>query len=248
VTGSAVPRLRRAAVAAKAVVFLLDGDNTLLDNDRVQADLREHLARRFGAAARDRYGAIVERLRAELGYTDYLGALQRYRAEHPHEPCLLLMPSWLIDYPVRERLYPGVPAVVDRLKRWGRVVILCDGDVVFRPRKVQRAGLCDAVDGHGFISIQKAQQLADVAAREPAARYVLVDDKPGILAAVRAAWGDRVTTVLPRQGRYAHDPAVRAADPPADVVIERIGDLLVLEREALVPPAAAAGGGTGGAR
>lgn len=208
------------------IVFLIDVDNTLLDNDGIQQDLKEHLERSFGPAARDRYWTILEDLFAELGYRDYIGALQRYRAEHPLHVELLSMSSFLIDYPFPDRLYPGALEVVKRLDSVAPTVLLSDGDVVFQPRKVERAGLSDAVNGRVLIYIHKEEALDDVERRYPAEHYVLVDDKLRILAAVKQCWGERVTTVLPRQGAYAHDPAVISAFPPADVTIERIKDLL----------------------
>ncbi len=218
------------------VVFLVDVDNTLLDNDHVQADLKRHLEREFGAAARDRYWAILEELFTTLGYRDYLGALQRYRVEHPHEPHLLAMSSYLVDYPFANRLYPGSLDVLEKFRGWGPTVILSDGDVVFQPRKVERSGIGEAVGGHVLIYIHKEKELDDVARRYPARHYVLVDDKPRILTAVKAVWGGRVTTVFPRQGSYAHDPAALAACPPADVTVGRIGELLDYDLAALLPP------------
>jgi FMN phosphatase YigB (HAD superfamily) len=208
------------------VVFLVDVDDTLLENDRIQNDLREHLEREFGADCRDRYWNILEALFEELGYRDYLGALQRYRVEHPTDIRLLSMSSYLVDYPFADRLYPGALEVLDRLRSWGQTVILSDGDVVFQPRKVERSGISEAVGGHVLIYIHKEQALADVERRYPAERYVMVDDKLRILAATKKAWGDRVTTVFPRQGKFANDPEALAAYPPADVTIERIADLL----------------------
>jgi FMN phosphatase YigB (HAD superfamily) len=212
-------------VAPKPIVFLVDVDNTLLDNDGIQADLKRHLEREFGIAARDRYWTILEQLFAELGYRDYLGALQRYRVEHPEDIHLLTMSSYLVDYPFADRLYPRALEALKHLRGWGRTVILSDGDVVFQPRKVERSGIFAAVDGHVLIYIHKEAELDDVERRYPAAHYVLIDDKPRILTAVKAAWGERVTTVLPRQGQFAN-----AADansfPPPDTTIERIGDLL----------------------
>jgi FMN phosphatase YigB (HAD superfamily) len=216
-----------------ATVFLVDVDNTLLDNDLVQDDIRRHLEREYGAGARDRYWAILENLMAELGYRDYLGALQRYRVEHPLDIDLLAMSSFLVDYPFANRLYPGALDVLGRLGRAGRTVILSDGDVVFQPRKVERSGIAAAVAGRVLIYIHKERSLEDVARRFPARRYVLVDDKPRILAAVKQAWGARVTTVLPRQGQYAHDPAGLAARPAPDFAIDRIGDLLTCDLSAL---------------
>jgi FMN phosphatase YigB (HAD superfamily) len=208
------------------LVFLVDVDNTLLDNDGIQQDLKDHIEQVFGLAARERYWRILEDLFAELGYRDYIGALQRYRVEHPREVELLSMSSFLIDYPFADRLFPAALDVLQRLKSFGPTVILSDGDVVFQPRKVERAGLSDAVDGHVLIYIHKEEVLDDVERRYPAEHYVLVDDKLRILSAVKEIWGERVTTVFPRQGIYAHDPQVLSAFPPADVTIEHIGDLL----------------------
>ena len=208
------------------IVFLVDVDNTLLDNDRIQQDLKDHLERAFGLASRERYWMILEDLFAELGYRDYIGALQRYRVEHPRDVELLSMSSFLLDYPFADRLFPAALEVLKRLRSLGPTVILSDGDVVFQPRKVERAGLSDAVDGRVLIYIHKEEALDDVERRYPAAHYVLVDDKLRILEAVKRFWGGRVTTVFPRQGIYAHDPQVISAFAPADVTIERIGDLL----------------------
>jgi len=208
------------------IVVLVDVDNTLLDNDGIQQDLRDHLERTFGPAARERYWRILEDLFAELGYRDYIGALQRYRAEHPHHVELLSMSSFLMDYPFADRLFPAALDVLKRLRRFGPTVILSDGDVVFQPRKVEHAGLSDAVDGRVLIYIHKEDALDDVERRYPAEHYVLVDDKLRILAAVKQFWGERVTTVFPRQGSYAHDPKISSAFPPADVTIECIKELL----------------------
>jgi hypothetical protein len=210
-------------------VFLVDVDNTLLDNDHIQADLKRHLEREFGAASRDRYWAILEQLFNELGYRDYLGALQRFRVEHPKDIHLLSMSSYLVDYPFANRLYPGALDVLERFRGWAQTVILSDGDVVFQPRKVERSGIFETVDGHVLIYIHKEEELADVEQRYPAGHYVLVDDKPRILAAVKKVWGDRVTTVLPRQGQFAHAPDAASYRPAADLTVERIGDLLAYD-------------------
>ena len=216
------------------IVFLVDVDNTLLDNDRVQADIRDHLEREFGPACRDRYWAILEQLMDELGYRDYLGALQRYRVEHPQDIHLLSMSSFLVDYPFANRLFPGALDALGRFRGWGRTVILSDGDVVFQPRKVERSGIAEAVDGHVLIYIHKERALGDVERRYPSRHYVLVDDKPRILAAVKEAWGGRVTTVFPRQGQYARDAKARASFPAPDLTVERIGDLLAYDLPALL--------------
>jgi hypothetical protein len=212
-------------MTSSTTVFLVDVDNTLLDNDRIQADLRHHLEREFGPVCRDRYWTILEQLFTELGYRDYLGALQRYRVEHPKDIHLLSMSSYLVDYPFANRLYPGALDVLERMRGWGRTVILSDGDVVFQPRKVERSGIFEAVEGRVLIYIHKEEELGDVEQRYPAAHYVLVDDKPRILAAVKKAWGDRVTTILPRQGQFALAPDA-ASYPAADLTVERIGDLV----------------------
>ena len=207
-------------------VFLLDCDNTLLDNDRVQLDLKAHLAHEFGAENRDKYWEILEALRKELGYVDYLGALQRFRLEAMTDPRVLRMSAFLVDYPFAERLYPNALAVVAHLRRWGPTVVLSDGDVVFQPRKIERSGLWQAVEGRVLIYIHKERMLDDVVRHYPARHYVMVDDKLNILAAMKAIWSDRLTTVFPRQGHYAFDPKIIAAHPAADVTVERIGDLL----------------------
>jgi FMN phosphatase YigB (HAD superfamily) len=213
-------------MAPHKAVFLFDVDNTLLDNDRVVADLMHHLEHEVGHARQQRYWEIFEALRSELGYADYLGALQRYRIEYPRDPHLLTVSSYLVNYPFANRLFPGSLDVLDHCKTWGPVVILSDGDVVFQPRKVERSGLFEAVDGHVLIYVHKELELDDVEHRYPADQYVLVDDKLRILTAVKNVWGQRVTTVFPRQGHYALDPKELATYPPADVRIERIGELM----------------------
>jgi FMN phosphatase YigB (HAD superfamily) len=216
------------------VVFLFDVDNTLLDNDRVQDDLMNHLEREFGAESRDRYWAIFEELRAELGYADYLGALQRYRLEDLCDPRLLMMSSFLVDYPFANRLYPGSLDALEHVRTWGLTVILSDGDVVFQPRKVQRSGLWEAVEGRVLIYIHKEQMVDDVERRYSARHYVMVDDKLRILTAMKKIWGNRLTTVFPRQGHYALDRKNIAAYPPADLTVERIGDLVNYDLPALL--------------
>jgi hypothetical protein len=212
-------------MAENSIVFLLDVDNTLLDNDRVIADLRQHLTDAFGVERQERYWAIFEELRSQLGYADYLGALQRYRAENPRDPHFIEVSLYLADYPFADRLFANALKVVAHLGQWGPTVILSDGDVVFQPRKVERSGLLKAVAGRALIYIHKEEELDDVERRFPSQHYVLVDDKLRILSAVKKTWGDRLTTVFPRQGHYATDPKELAKHPPADVTIDRIGDL-----------------------
>src|SRR5919107_8674 len=215
------------------VVFLFDVDNTLLDNDRVTADLRRFLEREVGAARAGRYWAIFEELRAELGYADYLGALQRYRVECPYDSHLLAVSTYLVNSPFANRLFPNSLDVIEHCGQWGPVVILSDGEVVFQTRKVERSGLFEAVGGNILIYIHKELELADVERRYPAGHYVMVDDKLRILAAMKEIWGPRLTTVFPRQGHYALDPSVTTKYPPADVTVERIGDLLDYDLPAL---------------
>ncbi|HEX9108167.1 MAG TPA: HAD family hydrolase [Longimicrobiales bacterium] len=207
-------------------VFLFDVDNTLLDNDRVAADLRQHLEATVGHERQERYWSAFEKLRAELGYADYLGALQRYRIDYPHDPNLLAVSHFLLEYPFAERLYPGALEAVRYAGSLGKAVILSDGDVVFQPHKVWRSGLYDAFAGAVLIYIHKELELEDVERRYPAAHYVLVDDKVRILTAVKQAWGERVTTVFPRQGHYALDEDVVRRYPAPDITLERIGELV----------------------
>ena len=219
-------------------VYLFDVDNTLLDNDRVIADLRAHLVAAFGAQSASRYWAGFEALRSELGYADYLGALQRYRVEADCDPQLLAMSSFLIDYPFASRVYTGALDALANVRHRGPTVILSDGDVVFQPRKINRSGLWDAVEGRVLIYIHKEQMLADLQRRHPARHYVMVDDKLRILTAMKAQMGARLTTVFVRQGHYALDLAAIAAFPPADLTIERIGALDVGELNAALSIAA----------
>jgi len=216
------------------VVFLFDVDNTLIDNDRVAEDLRQHLERELGRDCEERYWTIFEALRIENGYADYLGALQRYRAERPRDQGVLTVSSFLIDYPFANRLYPNSLDVIERFRASGPVVILSDGDAVFQPRKVRRSGLFEAVNGKVLIYIHKEGELDDVADRYPADHYVLVDDKLRILTECKRAWRTRVTTVFPRQGHYAHDAKLLSTYPGADVTVERIGELLEWTAERLV--------------
>jgi FMN phosphatase YigB (HAD superfamily) len=219
------------------VVFLFDVDNTLLDNDRVAADLQRHLTRSFGEENQQRYWTIFEELREELGYADYLGALQRYRIEYPHARHLIEFSRFLIDYPFANRLFPGSLDVLDQFAAWGPTVIFSDGDVVFQPRKVERSGLYDCVEGRVLIYVHKEHELDEVEKRFPAEHYVLIDDKLRILSAIKKVWGVRLTTIFPRQGHYAHDPEVLRSYPRADVEVERIGDLAQMDLPALLAAA-----------
>jgi FMN phosphatase YigB (HAD superfamily) len=218
----------------KPIVFLVDVDNTLLDNDRIQEDLKRHIECQFGPECRDRFWAIQEHLFEELGYRDYLGAFQRFRIENPYDPQIVTAATFLVDYPFANRLYPGALDVLEKFRGWGRTVILSDGDVVFQPRKVERSGIFEAVEGQVLIYIHKEEALDDVKRRFPAEHYVLVDDKLRILDAIKKCWGNRVTTVFPKQGKFANDQKVLGLYPKADVTIERISDLLYCELHELL--------------
>src|SRR5215831_19948933 len=224
--------------SGQRIVFLFDVDNTLLDNDRVTADLKRHLEEQVGPERQQRYWDLFEQLRTELGYADYLGALQRYRVQYPRDPGLLTVSHFLVNYPFATRLYPDSLDAIEHVKQWGKAVILSDGDVVFQPLKIERSGIYESVKGNVLIYIHKEQELEDVEQRFPASHYVLIDDKLRILAAVKKIWGAKVTTVFPRQGHYAHDPKILAENPPADVSIDRIGDLLDYDLAALTGRAA----------
>jgi FMN phosphatase YigB (HAD superfamily) len=222
------------------LVFLFDVDNTLLDNDRVSADLKQHLEKEVGHERQQRYWQFFEELRAELGYADYLGALQRYRAEYPRDPNLLTVSEFLVEYPFANRLFPNSLDVLDYVKQFGQPVILSDGDVVFQPRKIRRSALFSAVDGNVLIYVHKELELDDIIERYPADNYVLIDDKLRILTAIKRAWGRRVTTVFPRQGHYATDTKALAAYPPADITIRRIGELVEFDLQDFLGAADAA--------
>ena len=215
------------------VVFLFDVDNTLLDNDCVTKDLRAFLLEEVGLERCERYWQIFEELRAELGYADYLGALQRYRVENPYDSHLLAVSTYLVNYHFANRLFPNSLDVLEHCRQFGDVVILTDGDVVFQPRKIERSGLFEAVAGNILIYIHKEHELADLERRYPAKHYVLIDDKLRILSAIKEIWGNRVTTVFVRQGHYALDEKEISKYSPADLTIEKIGELMNFDLEQL---------------
>ena len=218
--------MNEADDSSTRVIFLFDVDNTLLDNDRVAADLQRHLASEIDAEGAQEYWRIFEQLRTEVGYADYLGALQRYRDKHPRALHLVCVSDFLINYSFVERLFPDALKVIEHVQQWGPAVILSDGDVVFQPLKISRSGLANAVSGRVLIYVHKEQELDDVERCYPSEHYVLVDDKLRILAGVKQFWGSRVTTIFVRQGHYAADPKILASYPSADISVERIGDLL----------------------
>ena len=216
------------------IVFLLDVDNTLLDNDRFKADLDTRLLRDFGAAGRDRYWAFYESERGRLGYADYLAALQAFRVGLDDDPDLLQMSAFMLDYPFAERFYPGALGAIAHLRTLGTPVVLSDGDIVFQPRKVQRSGIWDAVAGRVLIYLHKQHMLEAVQRRFPARHYVMVDDKPKLLAAMKTVMGERLTTVFVRQGHYASESTDHVIAPAPDVVIDRIDALTGFDLQAFV--------------
>jgi FMN phosphatase YigB (HAD superfamily) len=216
------------------LVFLFDVDDTLLDNDHVERDLREHLSHWLSPKARDRYFEILEQIRHDIGYADFLGALEKYRIEKLHDTRVLRMSIWLVDYPFAQRLYPNALDVIEHVRRWGVPVILSDGDAVFQPRKVEQSGLWEVFKGHVLIYIHKETMLEDVEKLYPAKHYVMVDDKLRLLAAIKEFWGRRVTTVFVKQGHYANNPEILSRYPSADLSVERIGNLLDYNLEAFL--------------
>jgi FMN phosphatase YigB (HAD superfamily) len=241
--GSTIEQMKRRTpkkTGRAKVVFLFDVDNTMLNNDQVIADLTKYLRREVGPKRARCYWAMFEQLRTRLGYADYLGSLQRYRSEYPHDLGLLAVSRFLINYPFANRLFPNSLDVIERVKQWGTAVLLTDGDVVFQPRKVECSGLFEAVNGNVLIYVHKEQELDDVAERFPADHYVMVDDKLRILAAIKKIWGRRVTTVFVRQGHYALDSKILSTCLAADMRVERIGDLLNFKLQELVPQTASA--------
>ena len=223
-------------MTSHSIVFLFDVDNTLLDHDQVTADLRQHLTSTVGQGESRRYWELFEQIRSELGYADYLGALQRYRLENPHHSQLLTVSYFLLGYPFANRLFPGALDAVKHVKQWGTPVILSDGDVVFQPRKVYNSGLYERFDGNVLLYVHKEHELDDVETRFPAAHYVLIDDKVRILAAVKAIWEDRVTTIFVRQGHYALDAAAVAKYPSPDIELERIGEMMDFSLDDILKP------------
>lgn len=222
---------KKRSPSSGGLVFFFDVDNTLLDNDGVLKDVRAYLSREVGERRANRYWKIFENLREELQYADYLGALQRYRCQYPHDIHLLQVADFLLDYPFAKRLYPDSLKVLQRAHRWGTVALLSDGDVVFQPRKVLRSGLAKAVRGCVLIYVHKQDQLRDAQKRFPADHYVVFDDKLHLLAAIKKIWKNRVTTVFVRQGHYAFDRKIISSNPPADITVEGIGELLKFEKQ-----------------
>lgn len=213
-----------------SLVFLFDVDNTLLDNDRFGADLSARLEHAVGVDGRDRYNAIDKEIRSQVGYADYLGTLQRLRGNDGATPYMDLA-FFLLDYPFDERRFTGALEAVDHVRTMGRPVIMSDGDTVFQPRKIRRAGLWDAFRGDVLIYVHKEDMLDDMQRRYPADHYVMVDDKPRILVAMKKLMGEKVTTVFVRQGHYAAAAGADLEAAPPDITIDAIGDLASMPAE-----------------
>jgi FMN phosphatase YigB (HAD superfamily) len=211
---------------AHDIVFLFDVDNTLLDNDHVEADIKAYLTQAYGVGERDSYWRHLEKIRGESGYVDYLGALERLRLDMMHRPEVLRMSNWLLDYPFADRAYEGAFDAVNHVKQFARPVILSDGDAVFQPHKIARSGLWDLFENRVLIYVHKEQELDEVARLYPAQHYVLIDDKVRILSAVKKIWAERVTTVYVKQGHYARELQGRAHSPQPDIELAQIGDLM----------------------
>ncbi len=212
-------------LTSSPIVFLLDVDNTLIDNDRFGSDLTARLYQEFGQPECERYWSIYGALRDKHGFADYLGALQDFRTGCNNEAALLQMSKFLLDYPFNERVYPRARDAIRHMNGMGNTVILSDGDIVFQPRKIQRSGLWDAVEGRVLVYLHKERMLAVMQRHFPATHYVMLDDKPKLLAAMKRVLADRMTTVFVRQGHYAADSEPVAIDPAPDLVVEHIGDL-----------------------
>jgi FMN phosphatase YigB (HAD superfamily) len=213
---------------ASGIVFLLDVDNTLLDNDGFAVELSAHLDELFGADQRLRYWQIFEDLRAKSGVADYLGSLQAFRLGLDDDPKLLDVSQFLLEFPFSKLLFPRALDAIAHLRGMGRPVVLSDGDVVFQPRKIRHSGIWDAVEGAVLIYLHKEKVMDHVQKRHPAAHYVAVDDKPNLLAAMKLIMQDKLTTVFVRQGHYALAPGSNSVSPAPDRVIERIGDIATL--------------------
>lgn len=204
------------------IAFLFDVDNTLLDNDRFEAELRAWLPEAVGAHGAEAYWQAFDARHARRDYVDYLGAVQDCR-DASDDPGWLSVGEFLLAYPFAERLFPGALDLLAGLAAAGPVWLISDGDAVMQPHKLRRAGLWAAVAGRVRIFVHKETMLERIAQACPAAHHVLVDDKPRILRAVKAIWGGRVTTILPRQGHYARQPP--PPGPAPDLVIDHIGEL-----------------------
>ena len=228
-------------MTASELVVLVDVDNTLLDNDLVRERLDARLQSDLGLPGASAFWEIYERVRGEQGYVDFPATIQRFCAEFPDHPPAQHLHDLIFGFPFHEVVYHDAAAVVAYLGRIGLPVILSDGDAAFQPHKIRAAGLEQMFDGRVLIFVHKETERVRIEAAYPAQHYVMVDDKPRIHPAMKAAFGSRITTVMVCQGSYAHDPAAHDY-PGADIVIEEIGEVVELSREVLLDAAAKPGG------
>ena len=199
----------------------LDADNTLLDNDAAKAALESRIVESVSVAVARRFWELYEVVRDAEDYVDFPATVARLAAEHPTDAARI--ERILDELPYRDFVYPGALEMIERLWRIATPVILSDGDPVFQPRKIERAGLAAAVRGNVLIYAHKEERLEEVTRRFPGPRPIFVDDKARILGHIERQLPDAVTVHV-RQGSYAADP-VDAGDPAPDIEIERIADL-----------------------
>ncbi len=207
----------------RPAVFLLDCDNTLLDNDALKADLDVRLRAFLGESLVERFWVVYEGVRGLRGTVDFPLTFERFREDLPDGATLERVRSIIMDYPFAEHVYPATLSTLRYLRRIGLPAIVSDGDSVYQPRKIERSKLADAVEGRVLVYVHKEEHLDEILARWPSDLYVMVDDKARILSATKERFPDRFVTVHVRQGHYGTDPE-RFAVPP-DVSIEHIGDL-----------------------
>lgn len=212
------------------VAFLFDVDNTLIDNDRVKAELAEGIESAVGQAAGARFWEIYEDVRRMRDFVDYPRTLERFRETFPLEPGFPAVAELVLGYPYRSALYPGALEVLARVQSVGLAAIVTDGDPVYQAAKIARSGLADAVEQRVFLSAHKEAHWAEVAESVPANRYVLFDDKAAVLARIKRL-DERVMTIHVRQGHYGEADA-GDVQPAPDRSVDRIGDVLDLDLEA----------------
>lgn len=212
----------------RSIVFLLDVDNTLLDNDRLKEDLQRRFLTLLGQERSDRFWQIYEEVRRDEDYVDYPLTFKRIAEEQNDPELRTSLETVLEGLQFSSYLYPGVLGTLAYLRTLGTPVILSDGDQVFQPYKIRYSGLERAVDGHVLIYVHKEQELPRVFAHFPADHYVAVDDKPRILAALETECPTTFTTVLVLQGKYA---VPGAFTPAPDYVIDRIAALHSFSKE-----------------
>jgi hypothetical protein len=211
------------------LVFLLDVDNTLLDNDRAKEDMAARVEDLVGAERAARWWELYEQVRQETDVVDYPRTLTRYRAVFPDEPRFPHLADFILGLPYAGYVYPGALETLTYLRTLGTTVIVSDGDAVYQAAKIARAGLAAAVDDHVLIFLHKEGRIEDVRQRYPAEHYLLIDDKLRILARLKGILGDLVTTLHVAQGHYASSE--RGIYPAADLEVPSIAAVRQLGRE-----------------